>query len=395
MSGSRKENDPLEENKGKMATFSLSHKREEDKENVSPEKTSTTVETRKQDGALKSQSLNGNSEFPKDVTNLKSLSTSGGTALKLSSLQVCMQRNSDVDKGSFGMKTWTSVDSEHSSSLKVWEFSDSESAPASSWSTLPNRALLCKTLPLDVGRCTCLIVKEQSPEGLRGGSVYSLYTHEGRGRKDRKLAVAYHRRRNGKSVFRVAQNVKGLLCSSDESYVGSMTANLMGSKYYIWDKGARVGPVGKIVKPLLSVVIFSPTIATWTGSYRRMRALLPKQQPMQKNNNKQVQQVSKPPHDWLENKEKVQKLTSRIPHYNRISKQRELDFRDRERTGLKIQSSVKNFQLTLTDNPRQTILQMGRVDRAKYVIDFRYPFSGYQAFCICLSSIDSKLCCTV
>lgn len=59
---------------------------------------------------------------------------------------------------------------------------------------------------------------------------------EGRGRKDRKLAMAYHRRRNGKSVFRVAQNVKGLLCSSDESYVGSMTANLMGSKYYIWDK---------------------------------------------------------------------------------------------------------------------------------------------------------------
>lgn len=48
--------------------------------------------------------------------------------------------------------------------------------------------------------------------------------------------MAYHRRRNGKSVFRVAQNVKGLLCSSDESYVGSMTANLMGSKYCIWDK---------------------------------------------------------------------------------------------------------------------------------------------------------------
>lgn len=63
-----------------------------------------------------------------------------------------------------------------------------------------------------------------------------LISQEGRGRKDRKLAVAFHRRRNGKSIFRVAQNVKGLLCSSDESYVGSMTANLLGSKYYIWDK---------------------------------------------------------------------------------------------------------------------------------------------------------------
>ncbi|KAL0723614.1 hypothetical protein Bca4012_038213 [Brassica carinata] len=394
MAGSRKENDLLEGNKENVETVSrsVSVKKGEDKENVSPENSSASVETKKQDPALKSRSMKGDSGFPADVTNFKSFSTGGRTALKQTSLQVCMQLNSEVDQG---MKTWTSVDSEHSSSLKVWEFSDSEAAPASSWSTLPNRALLCKTLPLDVGKCTCLIVKEQSPEGLRDGSVYSLYTHEGRGRKDRKLAVAYHRRRNGKSVFRIAQNVKGLLCSSDESYVGSMTANLMGSKYYIWDKGVRVGPVGKMVKPLLSAVIFTPTIATWTGSYRRMRALLPKQQPVQKNNNKQVQQASKLPVDWLENKDQVQKLCSRIPHYNKISKQHELDFRDRGRTSLRIQSSVKNFQLTLTENPRQTILQMGRVDRSKYVIDFRYPFSGYQAFCICLASIDSKLCCTV
>ncbi|CAH8381213.1 unnamed protein product [Eruca vesicaria subsp. sativa] len=394
MAGSRKENDLPEENKENVDIISgsVSVKKGEDKENVSPENSSESVETKKQDRALKSRSMKGGSEFPSEVTNFKSFSTGGRTALKQTSLQVCMQLNSEVDQG---MKTWTSVDSEHSSSLKVWEFSDSEAAPASSWSTLPNRSLLCKTLPLDVGRCTCLIVKEQSPEGLRDGSVYSLYTHEGRGRKDRKLAVAYHRRRNGKSVFRVAQNVKGLLCSSDESYVGSMTANLMGSKYYIWDKGVRVGAVGKMVKPLLSVVIFTPTITTWTGSYRRMRALLPKQQIVQKNNNKQVQQVSKLPLDWLENKDQVQKLCSRIPHYNKISKQHELDFRDRGRTNLKIQSSVKNFQLTLTENSRQTILQMGRVDKAKYVIDFRYPFSGYQAFCICLASIDSKLCCTV
>ncbi|KAJ0257129.1 Tubby-like protein 8 [Hirschfeldia incana] len=395
MAGSRKENDLLEddkENVGDTVSRSVSVKKGGDKENVSPENSSASADTKKQGRGLKSRSMKGDSRFPTEVTNFKSFSTGGRTALKQTSLQVCMQLNSEVDQG---MKTWTSVDSEHSSSLKVWEFSDSEAAPASSWSTLPNRALLCKTLPLDVGRCTCLIVKEQSPEGLRDGSVYSLYTHEGRGRKDRKLAVAYHRRRNGKSIFRVAQNIKGLLCSSDESYVGSMTANLMGSKYFIWDKGVRVGSVGKLVKPLLSVVIFTPTITTWTGSYRKMRALLPKQQPVQKNNNKQVQQVTKLPLDWLENKDQVQKLCSRIPHYNKISKQHELDFRDRGRTSLKIQSSVKNFQLTLTENPRQTILQMGRVDKAKYVIDFRYPFSGYQAFCICLASIDSKLCCTV
>lgn len=139
MSGSRKENDLSEENKENVDTFSgtVSVKKGEDKENVSPDNTS--VETRKQDRALKSQSMKGNFGFPTEGTNFKSFSTGGRTALKQTSLQACMQMNSEVEKGSFGMKTWTSVDSEHSSSLKVWEFSDSEAAPASSWSTLPNR----------------------------------------------------------------------------------------------------------------------------------------------------------------------------------------------------------------------------------------------------------------
>lgn len=38
------------------------------------------------------------------------------------------------------------------------------------------RALLSRPLPLDVGRCTCIIAKE-TVEGERGISVYSLYTN--------------------------------------------------------------------------------------------------------------------------------------------------------------------------------------------------------------------------
>ncbi|KAM6595377.1 hypothetical protein CsatA_005901 [Cannabis sativa] len=47
----------------------------------------------------------------------------------------------DVTKReSFGaFKTWEPSESEHSSSLKIWDYSDSEAAPASSWSTLPNK----------------------------------------------------------------------------------------------------------------------------------------------------------------------------------------------------------------------------------------------------------------
>lgn len=94
----------------------------------------------------------------------------------------------------------------------------------------------------------------------------------------------------------------------------------------------------------------------------------------------QIQHVSGLPQDWETKMDKVHKLSSRVPQYNKvrlqrekidpgqfisiwhecsvlnscllvlvlqISKQYELDFRERGRAGLRIKSSVKNFQLTL------------------------------------------------
>ena len=63
-----------------------------------------------------------------------------------------------------------------SSSYEAWDLSDNEAAPAASWATLPNRALLCRPLPLDVGRCTCVVVREKAT-GARGVALYSLYTN--------------------------------------------------------------------------------------------------------------------------------------------------------------------------------------------------------------------------
>lgn len=65
---------------------------------------------------------------------------------------------------------------------------------------------------------------------------HTFISQEGQGRQDRKLAVANHKRRNGKSEFTIAQTVKGISSSSDDSFLGTVTANLMGSKYQIWDQ---------------------------------------------------------------------------------------------------------------------------------------------------------------
>ncbi|XP_061373144.1 tubby-like protein 8 [Gastrolobium bilobum] len=339
----------------------------------------------------KKENANGSSPLHKPFSKSKSLSAD--RILKPSSLHFCMQMN-EPDRG-FGSKLWDPLESHNSSSLNVWDYSDSEAAPASSWSTLPNKSLICRPLPIDIGRCTCVIVKEATPQGLSGGALFSLYTYEGQGRQNRKLAVAHHRRRNGRSQFTVAQNVKGLLSNSDDSFLGTVTANLMGSKYHIWDQGYRRKSHSKQPKPPLAVVTYIPTIATCTGSHRSMRAYIPKHQSMSLKNTTQVQHIKGLPMDWEQKLDKTHQLFSRVPLYNKNSKQFELDFRDKGRAGLRIQRSVKNFQLTLEENGRQTILQLGRVGKSNFVMDYRYPLTGYQAFCICLASIDSKLCCTV
>eukprot|EP01018_Ginkgo_biloba_P014425 Gb_10186 [translate_table: standard] len=283
--------------------------------------------------------------------------------LKPSSLQFCIQINEPESKiGRFN------APSTPNNSMFIWDDSDAEAAPAPSWSTLPNRSLLCRPLPPDIGRCTCYIVREQS-DGLDKASVYSLYTNEGHGRQDRKLAVARHRRRGGRSEFIIAQSCFGILSKSDEGFLGTMTANLVGSRYHIWDQGNPLDSHGKDSRQLLGVVTFVPTVTTLTGSFRSMRACIPKHQSLQIKNT--TQHANGLPKDWEENIAKVHQLWSKVPYYNKDSKRYELDFRDRARLGHRIRTSVKNFQLTMEENGKQSILLLGKIGESKYIMDYR------------------------
>nr|GMC90522.1 tubby-like protein 8 [Ipomoea batatas] len=105
-----------------------------------------------------------------------------------------------------------------------------------------------------------------------------LDTKEGQGRQNRKLTVAHQRRRDGKSEFIVAKNTKGLLMSSEDSLIGEVIANLMGSKDHIWDHGKLNS--GTKQSKLLGVLRFMATVAAWSGSYRRIKAWIPKHQSM-------------------------------------------------------------------------------------------------------------------
>ncbi|KAI5388051.1 hypothetical protein KIW84_073948 [Lathyrus oleraceus] len=174
-----------------------------------------------------------------------------------------------------------------------------------------------------------------------------------------------------------------------------VTTNLTGSKYNIWDQKHCPNSKSKSNQPNskqpLAVVEYVPTIPTCTGTHRSIKAYIPNHQAMSFKNTSQVQHSKGLPLNWKGKLDKVHQLYSKDPLYNKSTKQIELDYRDKGRTELVIQKSVKNFQFTLEENGKQTILQLGRVAKSKFVMDYRYPLTGYQAFSICLASLNAKL----
>eukprot|EP00249_Psilotum_nudum_P010562 c22614_g1_i6 orf=511-1716(+) len=254
--------------------------------------------------------------------------------------------------------------------LHVWHDPDCDVAPASAWSTLANRTLLCRPLPLDVGCCTCYVLREHEA-GEDSPTVYSLYTDEGQGRRDRRLAVARHRRRSGRSEFVVVQNSTGVLTKSEDGFFGSVRSNILGSRYFAWEQIKPSECNSRSCRQLLGVVTFEPTVTSFSGTFRVIQARIPKNHSIQMSNCAQHAGFGLTK-DWGENMGNVHQLFSRKPSYNRETKRYELDFRDRSKQGSKIKASVKNFQLIMEETGKQVVLLFGKVGKSKYIMEYRY-----------------------
>jgi len=78
---------------------------------------------------------------------------------------------------------------------------------------------------------------------------------------------------------------------------------------------------------------------------------------------------------------KVMVLRNKLPTWNSQINAYTLEF-----GGRALVPSVHNFQLIDSDD--RVVLQLGKSCESKYNIDFSFPLTPYQAFCICLSVID-------
>lgn len=106
----------------------------DDKENSSPNVKSAKIDYGGKENAAAADDYENTPILKKNPSGKSQMREN---LLKPSSLQLCIKKHEP--HSNVGLKVWDSADSQRFNSVDVWDYSDSEAAPASSWSTLPNR----------------------------------------------------------------------------------------------------------------------------------------------------------------------------------------------------------------------------------------------------------------
>lgn len=81
-------------------------------------------------------------------------------------------------------------------------------------------------------------------------------------------------------------------------------------------------------------------------------------------------------------------LINKKPYFNSETNSFSLNF-----TGRVTKPSVKNFQIIHPLEPTYITLTFGKEEYNSYILDFTYPWSALNAFCVGLSALDHKYGC--
>jgi hypothetical protein len=75
-------------------------------------------------------------------------------------------------------------------------------------------------------------------------------------------------------------------------------------------------------------------------------------------------------------------MVSKTPEYDKAARVYKLNFKGRASM-----ASTNNFQIVDPLNEQEVLLQMGKIGKKEYILDFTFPFSPLTAFSVGLSSL--------
>jgi len=287
-------------------------------------------------------------------------------------------------------------------------------------STLPidaMKAFLLNPLPKDAGMMECRVIRERSGHGM----LYPRYTMESDAGVFFMTAKKKRRNRTSNHSISASRTAFGTTRTADvedpDYLLGKLRSNFLGLDFIAYGNGLNPKKIDgsmptvhatQLARQEMATVQYSssllgrvtpqgprrlssapPSTVTKFTPLARMNVAIPKVQP---SGERVTRRTLQPESDGLLSLSKqggegsIDCYTNRPPKWNEELGAFVLNFQKRV-----TQASVKNFQLASTQDLDDVALQFGRVGKDVFHLDFRYPFSPYQAFAICLSSFDYKL----
>lgn len=254
-----------------------------------------------------------------------------------------------------------------------------------------SRRIVMHPVPKDYGIMRCCIVRDKGK--LKLFPRFYLYEETSHGsdkQEDTFLLAAKKRKANKTSNYCLCLKKEDLRRESS-SYVGKLRSNILGTRFYMYDRGSNetTKNKGHPLRKQLGGILYEANFLGTKGP-RKMTTIIPrindqgKYKSFPDKPNAKLIDMYKEKGDWSD----IMILKNKGPSWNDGLKAYVLDF-----NGRVTKPSVKNFQLVNPHNNDLVILQFGRVSSTKFTLDFRYPLSPFQAFCIALSAFDKKLAC--
>ncbi|KAJ9518987.1 hypothetical protein QJQ45_026167, partial [Haematococcus lacustris] len=231
------------------------------------------------------------------------------------------------------------------------------------------------------GPVLCYIIRDKGSAKMY--PKYTLHLEDGR----RFLLAARKRKKQTTSNYLISLD-QASLSRESSNYFGKLRANFVGTEFTIFDGGVK--PEKKAsgddhsARQELGCITYQYNVLGTRGP-RKMTAVIPavshEGRRMEADNLLERVKANKGLEDMVV-------MRNKPPRWNEDLNAYCLNF-----SGRVTEASVKNFQLVTDDNQNHVILQFGKIGKNTFTMDYQWPMSGFQAFCICLSSFDNKLAC--
>eukprot|EP00824_Muranothrix_gubernata_P019227 TRINITY_DN38814_c0_g1_i1.p1 TRINITY_DN38814_c0_g1~~TRINITY_DN38814_c0_g1_i1.p1 ORF type:complete len:381 (+),score=82.50 TRINITY_DN38814_c0_g1_i1:77-1144(+) len=236
----------------------------------------------------------------------------------------------------------------------------------------------------DTGLVLCYVKRDRSGMN-RLHPRYEMYTKEGVF-----LMAAKLKGGGSKAMYSIAVD----RVVTPESFLGKLRANFSGTHFTIFDDGVSAKKrTNTTERPRREhgAVLYETNIMGSKGP-RKLQALLPTVIQREGSGGYARAEFSEE-EDIIDKFKKgttnmMVHLKNKPPRFNHQLGAYVLNF-----NGRVTMASVKNFQLVEDGKQDKLLLQFGRVGKDQFNLDFRFPLSPYQAFCIALTALDHKLAC--